>query len=104
MDLTGQKIVIAHPSADLYGSDRMMLETLEGLSGSGADVVVVVPNDGPLLARVSADHTVPVIVPSLVLRKSLLSAKGSCRWSREVRSPSSGSPCSSPGTARTSSM
>ncbi|AUZ86818.1 glycosyl transferase family 1 [Arthrobacter agilis] len=76
MDLTGQKIVIAHPSADLYGSDRMMLETLEGLSTSGADVVVVVPNDGPLLARVSARHAVPVIVPSLVLRKSLLSARG----------------------------
>ncbi|MCU1633300.1 MAG: hypothetical protein JWM61_1952 [Micrococcaceae bacterium] len=76
MELTGQKVVIAHPSSDLYGSDRMMLETLEGLSSSGAEIVVVVPTDGPLLARVSAKQAIPVIVKTLVLRKNLLSAKG----------------------------
>ncbi|MHA7239309.1 glycosyltransferase [Arthrobacter sp. TMS1-12-1] len=76
MDLTGQKIVIAHPSADLYGSDRMMLETLEGLVRSGAGVVVVVPTDGPLLSHVRARGAVPLVVRTLVLRKNLLSLRG----------------------------
>jgi hypothetical protein len=76
MDLTGQKIVITHPSADLYGSDRMMLETLEGLTSSGADVMVVLPTNGPLLPHVRAKGAVPVVVKTLVLRKNLLSVKG----------------------------
>lgn len=76
MDLTGQKIVIAHPSADLYGSDRMMLETLEGLVSSGAVVTVVVPMDGPLLPHIRAKGAVPVVVETLVLRKNLLSIRG----------------------------
>ncbi|MHA7281088.1 glycosyltransferase family 4 protein [Arthrobacter sp. MDT2-2] len=76
MDLTGQKIVIAHPSADLYGSDRMMLETLEGLVSSGAEITVVVPTSGPLLARVDTTGAASAVVKSLVLRKNLLSARG----------------------------
>ncbi|MHA7191248.1 glycosyltransferase family 4 protein [Arthrobacter sp. MDT2-16] len=76
MDLAGQKIVIAHPSADLYGSDRMMLETLEGLVSAGAEVVVVLPADGALVAHVRARGAEPRVVGTLVLRKKLLSPRG----------------------------
>jgi glycosyltransferase involved in cell wall biosynthesis len=76
MDLTGQKIVIAHPSADLYGADRMMLETLEGLVSSGAQITVVVPNDGPLLPHIRSRGALPVVVRTLVLRSSLVSVRG----------------------------
>ncbi|WP_394249946.1 glycosyltransferase family 4 protein [Arthrobacter pityocampae] len=74
--MTGRKVVIAHPSADLYGSDRMMLETLDGLVRSGADVIVVVPTDGPLSAHVRARGAEPLVVKTLVLRKNLLSPRG----------------------------
>ena len=74
--MAGQKIVIAHPSADLYGSDRMMLETLEGLVSAGAEVVVVLPADGALVAHVRARGAEPRVVGTLVLRKKLLSPRG----------------------------
>ncbi len=76
MDLTGQTIVIAHPSADLYGSDRMMLETVEGLVSAGAEVVVAVPVDGPLIPHIRAQGASPVVLETLVLRKSLMSLRG----------------------------
>jgi glycosyltransferase involved in cell wall biosynthesis len=76
MDLTGQRIVIAHPSADLYGSDRMMLETVEGLVATGAEVIVAVPSGGPLLDHIRAKGALPVVVESLVLRSSLVSLRG----------------------------
>ncbi|MHA7264690.1 glycosyltransferase family 4 protein [Arthrobacter sp. TMN-37] len=76
MDLTGRKIAIAHPSADLYGSDRMMLETVEGLVSAGAEVSVVVPADGPLLPHIRARGAHAVVVPTLVLRSSLLTVRG----------------------------
>lgn len=76
MDLTGRKIVIAHPSSDLYGSDRMMLETLEGLVAAGAEVIVVVPTDGPLLPHVRSTGALATVVETLVLRKNLLSVRG----------------------------
>ncbi|MFC3298652.1 glycosyltransferase [Arthrobacter agilis] len=76
MDLTGQTIVIAHPSSDLYGSDRMMLETLAGLVDTGAEVLVVMPAEGPLTPHVVALGARAVVLQTLVLRKNLLSARG----------------------------
>ena len=34
-------VLVAHPGADLYGSDRMLLESVDGLVVSGHRVVVV---------------------------------------------------------------
>lgn len=76
MNLSGKKIVIAHPSADLYGSDRMMLETLGGLVSRGARVVVVVPTNGPLVPHIRAHGAASVVLKTLVLRKNLLSFRG----------------------------
>lgn len=42
-------VLIAHPSADLYGSDRVMLETVDALVAAGRRVVVTLPADGPLV-------------------------------------------------------
>ncbi|MFE1664609.1 glycosyltransferase [Microbacterium sp. P02] len=64
--------LVAHPGAELYGSDRVMLESVIGMVESGARVRVVLPQSGPLvdeLRRAGADVE---IVPTLVLRKSLL--------------------------------
>lgn len=65
-------VIVAHPGAELFGSDRMMLESVTGLVGAGARVVVVVPADGPLVAELTARGAHVHVAPMLVLRKSLL--------------------------------
>jgi hypothetical protein len=44
-------VLIANPSADVYGSDLQMLESVAGLRESGWRVVVVLPDRGPLVSR-----------------------------------------------------
>lgn len=40
-------VLVVHPSAELYGSDRMTLESVRGLRDAGAAVTVVLGSDGP---------------------------------------------------------
>ncbi|WP_411285421.1 glycosyltransferase family 4 protein [Lapillicoccus sp.] len=42
-------VLIANPSADVYGSDLQMLESVGGLKGHRWRVVVALPTDGPLV-------------------------------------------------------
>ena len=76
-------VLIAHPSADLYGSDRVMLETVEALTSRGNQVVVTLPATGPLVAEIRARGAVVRICPSPVLRKSALRPLGILRLLRE---------------------
>lgn len=46
---TRPRVVIANPSADVYGSDLQMLESVEALVSGGLDVTVTTPGDGPLI-------------------------------------------------------
>lgn len=65
--------LVAHPGAELFGSDRMALESVRGFVEHGAKVIVALPERGPLvdeLRKAGADVTV---IPMLVLRKRLLS-------------------------------
>ncbi|MGF7237756.1 MAG: glycosyltransferase family 4 protein [Frankia sp.] len=41
-------VLFAHPSSDLYGADRMVLESVRAVGAGGDRVVVVLPADGPL--------------------------------------------------------
>ncbi len=50
----GRTVLIANPSADLYGSDRMMLEGVRGLVELGWHVVVTSSDDGPLIAAAAS--------------------------------------------------
>lgn len=72
----GPVVLIANPSADVYGADLQMLDSVVGMVAAGMRVVVSLPEDGPLAAmlrergaEVRRDR-VPVI------RRSALSAKG----------------------------
>lgn len=72
-------VLIAHPSSDLYGSDRVLLESVSGLTSQGFRVIVTIPDTGPLtseLERVGADVRT---CPTPVLRKSQLHPKGMLR-------------------------
>ena len=83
MSPTRGSVLIAHPSAELYGSDRVMLETVSALTEDHR-VLVVLPQDGPLLAECRARGARAEIVPVPVLRKSLLSPRGLLRLTVEA--------------------
>lgn len=69
-------VLFAHPAADLYGSDRMLLESVAAVAGHGHRVVVTLPADGPLTGPLRAAGAEVTICPTLVLRKALLSPRG----------------------------
>ena len=73
------RILVAHPSAELYGSDRVMLETVQGLVEDGWQVLVALPGSGPLVAEVLDRGARVVSCPSPVLRKSALRPRGFVR-------------------------
>lgn len=72
-------VLVAHPGAELYGSDRVMVETVDALVRDGRRVTVALPGPGPLHDRVRAVGGEPVICPSPVLRKEALRPKGFVR-------------------------
>ncbi|WP_163511505.1 glycosyltransferase family 4 protein [Fodinicola acaciae] len=83
-------VLVANPSTDLYGADRMALETVAALRENGVDVVVTTPVAGPLREKL-AELGVPVVVrPVPVLRRGCLSATGILRilWETLVALPS----------------
>jgi glycosyltransferase involved in cell wall biosynthesis len=73
---TGRTVLIANPGADLYGSDRMALETAEALAQAGWRVVVSVPHDGPLLNELRQAGAETVFCRTPVVRKSALHPLG----------------------------
>ena len=65
-------VLVAHPVADLYGSDRMVLESIAGLLAGGARVLLSVPEPGPLVAEAVRLGAEVRYCPTPVLRKALL--------------------------------
>lgn len=69
-------VLVAHASSELYGSDRVLLESLAALRSDGWHVVVTLPLEGPLVPRIEALDIRVEIVSVPVLRKTLLSPRG----------------------------
>lgn len=72
-------VLIAHPGAELYGSDRMVLETVAALVAAGRPVTVVLPDRGPLAAEIEARGGRVRTCRMPVLRKSALRPRGFAR-------------------------
>lgn len=72
-------LLVAHPSPDVYGSDRQLLESVEAARRDGWDVAVVLPADGPLVPLLRDRGARVRVLPFPVLRKSLLSPAGLLR-------------------------
>jgi glycosyltransferase involved in cell wall biosynthesis len=72
-------ILIAHPSAELYGSDRVALESAIGLLARGHAVHVSLTADGPLGSALRARGASVSVDPAPVLRKAFLSPLGLLR-------------------------
>lgn len=81
MSYTGRtlRVLVAHPSAELYGSDRVLLETIDGLCRSGARVLVALPAPGPLVAELERRGAAVILTPTPVLRKNMLTPRGILR-------------------------
>ena len=73
------RVLVAHPSAELYGSDRVLLESVVGLIEHGYSVIVTVPTPGPLVHRLKSAGAQVILTPTPVLRKEFLSTSGLAR-------------------------
>lgn len=73
------KVLVAHPSADLFGSDRMMLESVAGLVSAGNEVIVTLPCGGPLVDEIERRGATVRYCQTAVLRRSLLRPLGLVR-------------------------
>jgi glycosyltransferase involved in cell wall biosynthesis len=62
-------VVAVHPSAEMYGSDRMFLESVSALEGAA---LAVLPHHGPLAEALAARGVQCEIVPFPVLRRVAL--------------------------------
>lgn len=67
-----RSIVVAHPSPDVYGSDRQLVESVAGLVEHGWHPTVMLPADGPLRAILERQGAHVVVRDFPVLRKGLL--------------------------------
>ena len=76
--------LVANPSADLYGSDRMMLETVRGLRELDWAVVVAASQSGPLDRELLATGATLEVCPAPVVRRSNLSPRGMLGLGRDV--------------------
>lgn len=71
-----RSILMAHPGAEMYGSDRVFLESATALDAGGWNVTVALPNPGPLAEELAVRGIRVVVAPGVVLRKSSLRPSG----------------------------
>ncbi|GAA2177902.1 glycosyltransferase family 4 protein [Leucobacter tardus] len=69
-------VLIANPSADLYGSDRMVLEAARALIRAGSRVVVTCSVDGPLTGEMRGAGAEVRVLSTPVIRKRMLRPLG----------------------------
>lgn len=77
---TAPTALIAHPGAELYGSDRVMLETIAALVERSWRVVVAVPENGPLVQEAQRLGAEVVVLAMPVVRKSMLRPQNLARF------------------------
>lgn len=79
MKVKSLRVLVTHPSSELYGTDRVLLESVDGFLEKHWTVAVALPVGGPLVPEL-LDRGVRVYrCSSPVLRKSLLSPAGVTR-------------------------
>lgn len=77
-------VLVAHPGAELYGSDRVLLESVSAFVDAGWSVVATVPVRGPLVHELQLRGARVVVAPTPVLRKSALRPLGIVRLAADV--------------------
>lgn len=77
-----ETILLANPGSDLYGSDRMLVETVRAIVEAGNKAVVTVPTTGELVPLLEQAGAEVVVCPTPTISKSLLSPRGMLRLIR----------------------
>ena len=77
-------VLVAHLGSELYGSDRVLRESVVGLVGGGNRVVVALPSSGPLAAALRECGAEISICASPVLRRSILRPIGLIGFGRDT--------------------
>lgn len=77
-------LLVAHPSADVYGADLQLLESVSALIDRGWRVVVAVPADGPLVPRLQERGAEVGFVGFPVLRRANTSVAGFARMAADA--------------------
>jgi glycosyltransferase involved in cell wall biosynthesis len=77
-------VLVTNPGAELYGSDRMALETVRALQDAGLTVEVALGGAGPLHEMLDEAGAETVICPTAILRKSVLSPRGAVGMARDA--------------------
>jgi len=73
-------ILVAHPSAELYGSYRVLLESVSAFVEAGWRVVTTLPGGGPLVDELRSRGSEVVLCTAPVVRKSALRPAGFVRF------------------------
>jgi glycosyltransferase involved in cell wall biosynthesis len=78
-----KNILFVHQSAEMYGSDKVLLYLVTGLGAKGFKPIVLLPETGPLLLELQKCGIETHIVPVTKLDRKTLSPKGMLRlpWS-----------------------
>lgn len=76
-------ILMAHPGAELYGADRVFLESVDSCIADGLEVFVTTPGEGPLIEELKRRHVQVIHCSAPVVRKSLLTFTGMLRLVRD---------------------
>ena len=69
-------ILFVHQSAELYGSDKVLLELVRGLKNTRYRAIVAVPYHGPLVHELRAIGVETHVVPLAKVTRATLSLKG----------------------------
>ncbi len=72
-------VLFVHQSAEMYGSDKVLLYLVIGLRDEGIKPIVLLPEKGPLLDALHAENVEAHIAPVAKLDRRTLSIKGLLR-------------------------
>lgn len=77
-DAAERRVLVVHPGAELYGADRVLLESAAALA-TAFDVTVALPGPGPLVHALEARGLRVVQVRMPVLRNAAMRPRGALR-------------------------
>lgn len=69
-------VLVSNPSADVYGADLQLLDSVTGIVNRGMTVVVSLPSDGPLVPQLLERGAMVRFDRVPVVRRAALSVKG----------------------------
>lgn len=74
-----KNVLFVHQSAEMYGSDKVLMYLVSGMAAHGLNPIVLLPEEGPLLTELQERGVETLIVPVAKLDRKTLSPKGILR-------------------------